>query len=168
MKKLFQRFVADIRKRQPFKFMKVLELCKDGYPHFHLLARTPFIEQSTEVNFGTTHQRRYRRHSQVSLEINRRLTKYITKAFTQHEEWQSMSVRQRIGTSHKFYETPKPKHNSTSASTLPRTSLDIRSRTLRYYSHFRTNQERNLHAIVDREAGDELPEELLPPRNQEW
>ena len=168
MKKLFQRFVADIRKKQPFEFMKVLELCKDGYPHFHLLARTPFIEQSTVSEL-------WYRHTKADIVDIRKchgrsigyVTKYITKAFTQHEEWKSMSVRQRIGTSHKFYK-------DTEVQAQQYISFEhCREHPWTYVpEHFGTTLtleriRKGTYAIVDREAGDELPEELLPPRNEE-
>ena len=169
MKKLLQRFVADIRKTQPFEYLKVLELCKDGYPHFHLLARTPFIPQQRISELWYHHTKAdivdVRKCHGRSVSY---VTKYITKAFTTHADWKSMTIRQRIGTSHKFYkETDQQAQQYISFQhdrEHPWTYVPTNFGTTLSLERIRTGT----YHIVERQDGDELPPELLPPINNDW
>lgn len=82
------------------EYFRMTEQCIDGYPHFHLLARMPFVEQATLsrewetltgapiVDIRKAHGRSYRY-----------VAKYIAKARTQSQQWS----RQRCSVTRKFW-----------------------------------------------------------------
>lgn len=139
-----------------FEYVRLEEECKDGYPHFHLLARSPYLPQhqlsaqwkkttgATVVDVRKAHGRSVRY-----------VSKYVTKAADASGRWN----RQRISVSQNFW-----------------TEEDIQPMELLLFEHSRQhpsdwaanlNNEyaierirRGAYNVVTRQPGDELPDEL--------
>lgn len=165
MRKLLQRFTAKTRNEYgEFEYVKVLEECKDGYPHFHILARSEFIPQPWikanwyDLTGADIVDVRKAHGKSVSY-----IAKYIGKAFgTNHQL--AIPTRQRLAFTRSFLPAEQnaeqiyacfehsDQHPTTYAQEQYTTTLTLH------------RLRPTVYAIADREPGDELPPELLPTK----
>lgn len=137
-----------------FEYLRMLEQCKDGYPHFHLLARSAFVPQSHlrtlwQKLTGATIVDIRKAHGRSTSYI----AKYLGKARDKHGDWS----RQRVSVSKHFWPevlgeqthiafTHSRMHPTQTAENRPTTTFE-RLRPAYYCPHAR-------------EPGDANPEEL--------
>jgi hypothetical protein len=154
IKTALPKLITRIRKSQACEYVRITEDCVDGYPHFHVLARTGFIRQDELSNAW----KRLTNANIVDIrkahgKSTRYVAKYVGKHLTHHD------ARQRYAVSRKFF-IPKPKH--------PTDMINWEH----LHEHFLEATERitarntlvtEAHGkwwIVEREPGDELPQEI--------
>lgn len=101
MRKALPRLITELRKQYgPIEYLRMLETCRDGYPHFHLLIRSAYLEHSRIKELWT----RYTGATIVDIrKAHGRSTgyvaKYLGKACDEEQTWS----RQRISVSHNFW-----------------------------------------------------------------
>lgn len=96
------RVIATLRKTLglDIEYFRMLEECKDGYPHFHLLARTAYIPQKTlseewEKQTGASVVDIRKAHGKSTKYV----AKYISKARDKTGSW----TRQRCSVTRRFW-----------------------------------------------------------------
>lgn len=103
--KALPRLITRIRKTQPIEYFRMLEDCVDGYPHYHLLARTDYIHQAElsalwlKVADAPVVDIRKAHGASTAY-----IAKYLAKACNQNREWQ----RQRVSVSRHFWTRAPP------------------------------------------------------------
>lgn len=144
------------------EYVRLHESCRDGYPHFHFLARAPWMDQK---EISRRWQRMTGAHRVDIRKAHGRSTgyvaKYISKAASPEGEWS----RQRVTASNHFW---SPDDNE---QTLLGFHHD-REHPWEYVPyHFEhaglTRIRTGLYHVHDREPGDELPPELERPTRTE-
>lgn len=162
MRKAFQYFVTDMRKVVgEFEYVRVLEQCVDGYPHFHLLARCSYVPQPRLKALWVKHTGAEivdvrKAHGRSVAYV----AKYIGKAFGTNT--MGLTVGQRIGASHKFYGQQATGGDDYIAFDHHR--MHPHHFVPENYGETLALQRIRwgLYHVVEREPGDDLPEELLP------
>lgn len=166
IKRGLTRLTAELRKQHEFEYARMLEQCQDGFPHFHLLARSPFIPQpelkKLWARFTTATIVDIRKAYGASASY---VAKYITKARDKDGNF----GRQRLSVTRKFWPTNE--------------TLNELGAFVHHDEHPTAWAQRNQYAITlitrgptrwlitEREPGDELPEELQPwqpNQDDEW
>lgn len=155
----FPKLIATIRKHNgPIEYLRALEYCADGYPHFHMLARTKFIEQ----RFLSEHWQRLSGAPVVDIrKAHGRSTRYIAKYLSKStggREWN----RQTFAVSRHFW-TDNPQDQPTqwlnwSTKRIP--ALEEACNICEQHSLERIAL--GCYHITEREPGDEIPYELNP------
>lgn len=143
----------------------MLETCNDGYPHFHILARTKYIEQAAL----STKWAEYSGARVVDIrKAHGRSTSYIAKYITKARNIENQWSRQRISVSKQFWV-----HKTDKNSEKDEYVEWEHSKVPPYESAEQISIESAFHRevlgryrIVDREPGDETPFELLSPLEQ--
>lgn len=159
--KALPRLITELRKKHgTIDYFRMLEHCKDGYPHFHLLLRCRFLPQPEikriwERLTGATIVDIRKAHGRSTGYV----AKYLQKARDPDEKWS----RQRISVSKHFWRTADGEadligwehtreHPSAVAECTPATTYE-REWVGRYIPS-------------PRQPGDENPEELQPTTAQ--
>lgn len=163
MVKQLPRLITKLRKTHgPIDYLRMLETCQDGYPHFHLLARSAFIphadlkrlwQQLTTARVVDIRKAHGRSVGYVA--------KYIAKARGSDGVWS----RQRVSVSKNFWPDGDGEsdllvtghtreHPAQRAEASPELHY-IREHVGRY-------------AVEEREPGDELPAELRSTAQTTW
>ena len=155
MVKALPRLATAVRKaRGEFEYLRMLEQCEDGYPHFHLLARSNFIPHSDLRELW----KKLTGASIVDIrKAHGRSTGYIAKYLTKARDASGNWTRQRVSVSKHFWKNAKNiqthvafthsrSHPADTAAARP--SLAYERLRPQYY------------APHERDAGDENPEEL--------
>jgi len=153
-----QRVAKWIRKDiGPIEYLRMVEACRDGYPHFHLLARADYVDKQKlsdkwEEFTGAIIVDIKKAHGRSTGYIS----KYITKARDQDKTWS----RQRMSVTRGFWiksERPQDdswenwRHNKCSA--YEEAQLIGSDRALE-------RKRTDLYDIVEREPGDDVPLEI--------
>jgi hypothetical protein len=163
MRKALPRLINKIRQMQKIEYLRMLEWCTDGYPHFHLLARCGYIPQQTLSNIrenltGARIVDIRKAHGRST----RYITKYITKATNKSREWS----RQAISVSQGFWTQPKPKNLREYLNWQTERRPIYESAEAMALENRIVRQKFGDYTFEAREAGDEIPEELLPPSGE--
>lgn len=150
--------VAHVRKRYgEFEYVRVLEQCKDSYPHFHLLARSAFIPRTDLVNVWREHTGA---HVVDIRKAHGRSVRYVAKYIGKAIDATGKFSRQRISVTRKFW----PPLDGVSDyflfdhdRTHPHDFVPVR------YADYTLARVRTcVYHVTDREPGDDLPLELVP------
>lgn len=156
MGKQLSQWTAGIRKSgKPLEYVRILEECADGYPHYHLLARMPYVPQAELA------QRWESKTGAKVLDVrvaHGRSTRYVSKYITKSFSGSGFTNRQKLSATRGFWrdeawETDVIGHREipddpwTAAENLSETNSLVRLR-------------RGVYWLWEREPGDELPEEL--------
>lgn len=160
--------LANIRKHLPklvvrlrrshgsIEYIRILEQCADGYPHFHLLCRSGFLPQAEirkqwEALTGARIVDVRKAHGKSAAYV----AKYIAKALEIQNEW----GRQRLSVSRSFWRPEKENPN-------PLIGFDRTTEHPTEYAQARAEETAFIRKsgtcwrMADREPGDELPPEL--------
>lgn len=150
------RLITELRQVTPIEYLRMLESCVDGYPHFHLLVRSGFIEQSTI-------KEKWRRLTGAEIVDVRRahggsvayVAKYINKA---RDETGTFS-RQRISVSKDFW---RPEVGAELAVTEVTREHPVPYATTKLSDRAITRRTSTIYQLDMREPGDEWPPEFTP------
>jgi hypothetical protein len=150
----FQDLVKRIRKKQAIEYIRITEDCVDGFPHFHILARTAYIDQAWL-------SREWKDLTNASIvdirkahgKSTRYIAKYVGKNLTRRD------ARQRYGTSRHFF--PPKQKNETDLFEFEH----VKQGFLEHVEYITQNNSLEANGIgryriTDREPGDELPLEI--------
>lgn len=102
LRKALPKLINTIRKTiGDIEYLRALEYCRDGYPHYHLLARTKYIEQKTLSRLWEqlTNARVVdirKAHGRSTSYV----AKYLSKATATHDTW----TRQQFAVSRNFWQ----------------------------------------------------------------
>lgn len=168
MRRALPRLATKVRKLiGEFEYLRMLEECRDGYPHFHLLARSKFVKQNElKTNWEKLTGAPVVDIRKAYGKSVKYVAKYLGKAATADGRWQ----RQRVSVSQHFW---LPQHkDAPDFADFRHTRMHPQS----WFQNFAPAKcvERNRYAayvVVDREPGDQLPNELLPidiERDCDW
>jgi hypothetical protein len=157
--KALPKLITKIRKEHgDIEYLRALEYCKDGYPHYHLLARCKFIPNQWLSDTWKQHTQAYVTHI---AKAHGRSTKYIAKYMSKATATENTWTRQQFAVSRNFWIKDErftqwlnwstrripafeEARNITETNTLTRVAVGC-------------------YRIDDgREPGDEIPYELLP------
>lgn len=163
MARQLPRLLGPLRKsRGPIEYIRFVETCRDGYPHFHLLLRSDYLPQQSI-------RTRWRELTGAEIvDIRKaaaRSVSYVAKYVTKSLAAAGLTNRQRFSVSHHFWRDKDPtetffdfehdhEHPTTWAPNRYRAQTPHRIRPQIYH-------------IENREPGDEWPEELLPPTHND-
>ena len=159
MVKALPRLITELRSQMPagIEYLRMLEWCKDGYPHFHLLVRSRYIDQRELSAL-------WNRLTDAKIVDIRKahggstgyVAKYITKARTRDGAF----VRQNISVSKQFWverDTVESEWLSWDWNKLP-----IRETAEDISTHWALDRvAHGVYAIVDRYPGAEIPVEMF-------
>lgn len=153
----FRKLVPQLRKRGEFECLRMLESCQDGYPHFHLLARCPYLPWQELRHLWsrctTAHIVDIRKAHGTSAAY---VAKYIQKA----RDEQGQFGRQRISVTKKFWTAQEDPNELGAFIHTDEHPIAWATRNQNAITLVTRGPTRWL--IKDREPGDELPEELQP------
>lgn len=159
IKKALPRLITELRRKHgPIEYCRIQEQCKDGYPHFHLLVRSGFLPHEDvrscwTKNTGATIVDIRKAHGKSVAYVS----KYISKACSAEGAFS----RQRIAVSRGFWMDEGAASSMIGFEhhrTHPHDFVEQR-----YATRTLERLRRGLYAVHDREPGDELPAELIPP-----
>lgn len=156
--KALPRLVNQIRRTGECEYIRVLELCADGYPHYHLLARTAYIDQKW------LSQRWHHYTGAAIVDIRKahgRSRAYITKYLTKSLAGNCIDIHQRFAISKKFFQDNQPKPTITEWKTAGIHPTEYAHRKQEVFAF--TRRGATTWEMHEREPGDELPPELLLP-----
>lgn len=162
------RLATELRRDRPeFEYVRMVEQCQDGYPHFHLLARTKFIAQHTLSKIWE------RLVGAAVVDIRKahgRSLGYVSKYITKARDSNGVFSRQRISVSKAFWREEQNNESEFLGFSHDRTHPTEHVRKIQD-SYTPSYVRYGLYRIDDRMPGDELPEELRPyapddPRQQ--
>ena len=156
IRKALPKLAKRIRRRQEFEYVRMLERCADSFPHFHLLARTAYIEHAqlkrdwSELTDATIVDIR-KAHGRSPGYV----AKYIGKARDETGSWK----RQHLSVSQRFWQDRHQENQLIGFNRRPESPWWYaeqhdewafeRTRWATYWMH-------------EREPGDDLPLELTP------
>lgn len=157
MRKATAKFVARIRKDYgEFEYCRVLETCNDGFPHFHLLARSGFLPQAQLRDWwakGT---------GAVILDIRKahgRSVGYVSKYISKATGEDGSFSRQKLAISRNFWE-PQQGDSEFCNFDHNREHPTVYAKD-RYENNTLERIRPGLYHVTDREPGDDMPIELL-------
>lgn len=159
MRKAWPKMLKWLRtKSEEVQYLRMLEYCKDGYPHFHFLLRMTFVKRELI-------KEQWKALTQAHIidirKAHGKSTAYIAKYLGKHRTQSGEPTRQRMAVSHGFFppdtdETNQPigfEHFPEHPATYAVKREDVASFT-------RTGHTKWL--ISDRQPGDALPIEFQP------
>lgn len=139
------------------EYLRITEQCADGYPHFHALFRSSYIERDEVVKLW---QRETGAHIVDIRKAHGRsasyVAKYLTKACSSSKEFS----RQRITVSKNFF--PRVTESSSFSNFEHSNEHPYEFVERKSSIHTFVRKRPCLYHVIDREAGDEIPPELLP------
>jgi len=149
------RLITTLRKKHgSIEYLRMLETCQDGYPHFHLLARSDYLPQP-EIK---EHWSRLTDASIVDVrKAHGRSTGYIAKYLSKARSETGLWSRQRVSVSKGFWHKSERESDLIAfhhSRTHPQQSADDRPHLT--YSRLVPGH----YSPSLREPGDQLPPEL--------
>lgn len=145
----------------PAEYVRILEWCRDGYPHLHCLARMPFVPQRAIAA-------KWRALTgAVVVDIRKahgRSARYVAKYVAKHTADTSRWTRQTISASRGFFDRDTRPSEFCNWEDRPCHIRDAAARLNDQWALHRLKP--GVYWIFDREPGDELPSELQHPSVQ--
>lgn len=152
------RVIAKLRKtlNLNIEYFRMLEECKDGYPHFHLLARTSYIPQATlseewAAATGASVVDIRKAHGKST----RYVAKYISKARDKSGGW----TRQRCSATRKFWATDEDTEQEWIDWTWMKMGVYEAAQAITQ-EHSLEEFSKGTWWLRERKAGDEIPEAI--------
>lgn len=137
------------------EYLRMVESCKDGYPHFHLLMRCRFVGRRAVAARWETLTGAYvvdlrRAHGKSGAYV----AKYVSKSMGSETDW----GRQRISVSRGFWKEEEPGDEVIAIERLVEHPSAYARRRANEVSFVRRSA--SVWTMEDREPGDDLPPEL--------
>jgi len=168
IRKAMPKLAKLIRKEHSheFEYVRMLEHCRDGYPHFHLLARSNYIPQK----WLSTEWEKLTGARVVDIrKAHGKSTGYIAKYINKARDAGGVWTRQRMSVTHHFWPSIEPVTTEWIEWFWPK--MPAREFAIAKSQEWSLERIRpGLYWIQDREPGDELPVELMysPPTEQAY
>lgn len=163
IKKGLPRLITALRATHgPIEYLRMLEHCADGYPHFHLLLRAAFLPHAEIVAEWKKNTGAY------IVDIRKahgRSVNYVAKYLGKARDCEGKWGRQRISVSKNFWPAKDPGEELIGWEHEPTHPTDYARR------HSSTQFEREWigrYIPQPRMAGDQLPEELQSEEDPAW
>ena len=157
------KFISTLRKRfGDIQYVRILETCKDGYPHFHYLMRSTYLPQAelkaiwTKLTGATIVDVRKAHGRSVSY-----VAKYISKATGEDGTFS----RQKIAVSRHFWEPLQGATEFCNFDHVRTHPVDFVE--ARYADHALERIRFGLYHVTEREPGDDVPYELTRTHNHD-
>jgi hypothetical protein len=156
--KALPKLITQIRKSiGDIEYLRALEYCKDGYPHYHLLARVKYIDQADLSTMWTNLT------SAPVVDIRKahgRSTSYVSKYMSKATGTENSWVRQQFSVSRNFWQDDERETQW----------LNWETKRIPVYEKAQSICEVNsldrvavgCYKIVDKIEGDDVPLELCP------
>lgn len=163
MVKQLPRLITYLRKTHgTIDYLRMLETCKDGYPHFHLLARSNFIPHADLKSAWL----RLTRASVVDIrKAHGRSVGYVAKYIAKARNAEGSWSRQRVSVSRDFW---RDVAGESDLLIVGHERTHPQERAEATPSLVYTRQRVGLYGVEKREPGEDNPIELVPTRISKW
>lgn len=157
--KALPRLVTQLRSQTPIEYLRMLESCVDGYPHFHLLVRSAYIDQAWI-------QEEWKRLTGAHIVDIRKAhgasVAYVAKYVNKARGEDGMFSRQRISVSRQFWNDERGEELAVTDVTrehpVPYANAHLVDRAI-------TKRSGTVYELDMRSDGDEWPPEFYPYRD---
>lgn len=162
IKKAWRKLIPALRTLHgPIEYCRILERCKDGYPHFHALLRSGYLPQN-EIK---TSWEKFAGATIVDIRrIHPKSVTYVAKYVNKANDDAGTLNRQRITVSKSFWNKRDRESqfmNFDHSRQHPQDFAEKKQHEITFMKHGL-----NVYSMHDRQPGDGLPEELQSTNNE--
>lgn len=154
MVKALPRLITYLRRDGPIEYVRMLEQCVDGYPHFHLLIRSGYLDHATIKEFWTKNTK-----AEI-VDIRKAHGKsvaYVAKYINKARDKDGTFSRQRLSVSRAFWRDDPQETlvvtENTREHPKPYAEAHLQERAIERHYH-------GYYSLHMREPGDEWPPEF--------